>query len=200
MSGSLVPTTELEAVNDMLSIISEDPVATIDESQPDAQLAYRLLLQESRSVQAMGWHWNTDRDLNLLPSTAGEFVLPANALSVDTSGRSAYLDLASREGKLYDTQHATFKVVADSVYVDVVLMLDYETLPQLARDYIKIRAGRKFLARTMGTQDTVGYAAHDEKDAKASLEVDEEANSDRTIFQNPDYARLMQSRRPYLWP
>jgi hypothetical protein len=201
LSGSLTPTTELDAVNDMLSAIGETPVATLEgELQPDAQLAYRLLLMQSRTIQAKGWHWNTERSLTILPNVSGEFPLPANTLSVDTVEGSATLDLINRDGKLYDTRNATWVVEADEVKVDLVTLLDYEVLPQIARDYIRIRAGRIFLQRTIGASDSIGYEARDEQEALAVIEGEEEANADRSIFDNPHYARLLQNRRPIVWP
>lgn len=183
----------------MLSAIVEAPVASLDETHSDAQLALRLLRQESRAVQAEGWHWNTDENYKLLPNTAGEIVLPLGTLKVDTVGDSATLDLTNRGGKLYDRQNRTF-TLSVPVFVDIVQQLEFETIPESARQYIKVRAGRKFIQRTVGQSDAVGYAARDEKDARGSMEEEEEANADRSIFQNPEYARLMRVRRPLLWP
>jgi hypothetical protein len=180
----------------------ESPIADLDETQGDAQLALRLLRQESRAVQAEGWHWNTDENLKLLPDINGEVVLPAR----DPQGRhrreSQIHDLAQRAGKLYARQKATFNItsLASYVFVDIVQQFAFETLPESARQYIKVRAGRKFLARTVGTQDRVGYEANDEKIARAVLEAEEEANADRSVLDNPDYARLSYCRRPNLWP
>jgi hypothetical protein len=195
LSGDLAPTTELEAVNDMLSVIQEAPVAALDETQPDAQLALRLLRTESRAVQAAGWQWNSDDNLTLLPDIFGEIALPANTLKVDTVAQSAVLDLVNRAGKLYDRVNHTFAIDAP-VTVDLVTLLDFEEIPESARTYIKVRAGRKMLARTLGATDALGYEAKDETAALAVMEAEEEASADRSIFQNPEYGRLLPNRRP----
>lgn len=200
MPDFTAPTLELEAVNDMLSAIGESPVATLDDPPADAEVAIRLLRMESRALQAEGWHFNTSTEVKLLPNGSGEFELPANTLKVDTSGSSANLDLVNRGGKLYDPRKQTFVLTGlSSVTVDMVLLLDFEAIPEAARTYVRIKAGRKFLARSVGTQDTVGYELKDEKDARAGLEVEEESTADRSLFQNPDYFRLMPQRSPSLW-
>lgn len=197
---TLLPSTELEAVNDMLGAISEDAVSSIEEDQPDAQLALRLLRQENKSVQAEGWYWNTSDNFKLLPS-GGEFVLPAGTMKVDTTGTSSNVDVSPRQGKLYDRANSTFQIAATELYVAITVLLPYEDMPQCARDYVRIRAGRKFIQRTMGgTAVREGYEQRDEAQARATLEIDEESGADRSIFDNPDYARLMGDRRPNNWP
>lgn len=184
----------------MLSAISESPVSSVEEDQPDAQLAIQLLRQESRAVQAEGWYWNTEENFKLLPSS-GEFILPAGTMRVDTTEASASFDVSPRSGKLYDRRNATFAIDAEALYVTLSILRSYEDIPQAARDYIRIRAGRKFIKRTMGsTQTDSGYEAKDEAQARATLEIDEESGADRSIFDNPEYIRLMRDRRPFNWP
>lgn len=198
---TLLPSTELEAVNDMLGAISEDAVSSIEEDQPDAQLALRLLRQENKSVQAEGWYWNTSDSLKLLPNSDGEFVLPAGTMRVDTTGTSSNVDVSPRQSRLYDRANATFKIAATELYVEITVLLPFEDTPQVARDYVRIRAGRKFIQRTMGgTAVREGYEVKDEAQARATLEIDEESGADRSIFDNPDYVRLMGDRRPNNWP
>jgi hypothetical protein len=200
-SDTLLPSTELEAVNDMLGAISESPVSSIEEDQPDAQLALQLLRQENKAVQAEAWYWNTDECFKLLPNGSGEFVLPAGAMQVDTVGVSAQFDVSPRQGKLYDRRKQTFQIAATELYVRLTVLLSYEDIPQAARDYIRIRAGRKFIKRVTGaTENDAGYEAKDEAQARANIEIDEESGADRSLFDNPDFARLMRDRRPLNWP
>ena len=58
----VLPTTELEAVNVMLSNIGESPVNTLeDDNVIDATVARTILKSISREVQALGWNFNTDK-------------------------------------------------------------------------------------------------------------------------------------------
>ena len=53
-------TTELEAVNIMLSSIGEAPVNSLSSGLVDAELAQTTLHNVSREVQAAGWSFNTE--------------------------------------------------------------------------------------------------------------------------------------------
>lgn len=68
---NLAPTTELEAVNAMLSAIGEAPVATVDDNEDeDVLLVVRTLRNAAREVQAQGWKFNTEFNLPLAPTVA----------------------------------------------------------------------------------------------------------------------------------
>ena len=53
-------TTELEAINTILSTIGESPLNTLSGSLPvDGTMAKNVLNEINREVQSMGWHFNT---------------------------------------------------------------------------------------------------------------------------------------------
>ena len=67
---SLAGTTELEAVNTMLSMIGEAPVNSLTGTLPlDATIAKNTLTEISREVQAAGWHYNTEFKVMHLTNT-----------------------------------------------------------------------------------------------------------------------------------
>lgn len=52
--------TELDAVNEMLGVIGEPPVNTLEVIENvDVANALRILHKTSRYVQSKGWAWNT---------------------------------------------------------------------------------------------------------------------------------------------
>ena len=60
MSTTYESTSELEAVNTILSAIGEAPVNSLTGSLPiDATQAQNLLKEISREIQAAGWHFNS---------------------------------------------------------------------------------------------------------------------------------------------
>lgn len=75
---NLALTTELEAVNVMLSVIGETPLpAGTDLStvtQSDVQMALNLLRNTTRDVQSMGWRFNTEHGYQLAPNTTYDWV------------------------------------------------------------------------------------------------------------------------------
>lgn len=145
----LTPMTELDALNDMLSVIGESPVASLDEanSVPDAQIALSILRKSSRAVQEKGWGWNTEEGYRLAPDTDGNINLPPNTLEVDPSDPT--LDYIERGGKLYDRTKQTFNIGA-AVNVDIAFLYDFADLPSKARKYIAAVAGKIFQARMEG--------------------------------------------------
>ena len=60
MASITTRTTELEAVNTMLSTIGEAPVNSLTGSLPtDASMAKNILNEVNREVQSGGWKFNT---------------------------------------------------------------------------------------------------------------------------------------------
>lgn len=70
---NLAATTELEAVNAMLSAIGEAPLPSGTDlgsvTQPDVAMALSLLRASARDVQAMKWKFNTEFGYELAPAT-----------------------------------------------------------------------------------------------------------------------------------
>ena len=115
---ALIPTTELEAVNLMLSAIGEAPVSSLtDPSLLDASLAKEVLEQTSIALQTRGLHCNTDLNLKLTrDATSNEINLPTNTAKVDSTGTSVTRDVVQRGSKLYDRDNHTFTFDED-IYV-----------------------------------------------------------------------------------
>ncbi|UOF81178.1 tail tubular protein A [Caudoviricetes sp.] len=67
--NNLAATTELEAINAMLSAIGEAPIADVDTAtQADAATAIGILRGTCREVQTQGWRFNTEFALAIAPS------------------------------------------------------------------------------------------------------------------------------------
>ena len=69
-------TTELPAVNQILSSVGQAPVTTLDQSNPDVAIAYDTLLQVSREVQSQGWTLNKEAHYPFTPDSNDEIVIP----------------------------------------------------------------------------------------------------------------------------
>ena len=123
-------TTELAAINTMLSIIGEAPVNTVENTGlVDAKLARQILTETNRLVQMDGWSWNRDDNYPLVPAypQPGRIYVPENTLKVDPVDRSR--KLAQRGVALYDRENHTFDF-SETVYVNLTLLLDFEVLPR----------------------------------------------------------------------
>ena len=152
-----------------------------------------ILRQENRAVQSEGWQFNSDVGLRLSPDTEGEIKLPLDTLKVDVTD-SPEPDVTFRAGKLYNRRKATYQF-DQPMTLDVITLIPFNDLPTAAQDYVRCRAGRKFLNRVIGTSDSLSYSAKDEKDARGVLEADEESQADRSIFDSSAYSGLGYGRR-----
>ena len=181
----MTPTTKLEAVNTLLSAIGESPINTLNSGLVEATLAEQIVDNISRSTQSRGWSFNTDLEFKLSPDLAGEVALPTNCLHVDmTSLRmSSTSDLVQRGNKLYDRVKNTF-AIDDTIEVHIVVLLDFEDLPETARRFITVRAARIFQDRTLGSDTLHGFQQDDEITAWADLQQAEAEVQDYNIFDN----------------
>lgn len=186
----LRPSTELEAVNFMLATIGESPVNTIeDNGVVDAVLARQFLTMNSRRCQAKGWHWNTEKALVLSRTFPEGYVyVPRSTLSVDTTGKSADVDVTLRGNRLYDrTTHSySFK---EDLTVNAVIMLPFEELTEPARQFIMIAAARAFQEKIVGSDALARFSQRDELMAWADLVNEEADNGGYSIFDSVERGR-----------
>jgi hypothetical protein len=184
--NSLTPTTELEAVNAMLAINGVSPIEQEDlDADPieraDVEMAVNLIRLVAKDVQSKGWHFNTDRLVTLTP-TAGNIAVPSDALRVKKSRTEEQrdMDIAHRHGNLWDRVNNT-ATFSDPVQVDIVRALDFEDMPETARRYVFIVAGRRFQEQTIGNTELSGFGQKDEDTAYANL-IDAEG-----LLEDTDY-------------
>lgn len=188
----LSPTTELEALNTMLSTIGESPVNTVeDNGNVDAVIARQILRATSREVQSRGWHFNTEKDYLVTPDSNKNLVLPNTVLRVDTVGSDQDTDVVVRGSRLYDRRKHTY-LFDSPVKVDMVILLPFEDLPEVARYYITVRASRIFQQRVVGSDILSSFNSQDEMRAKVALEDYEGDTADHNILSdNYSVARVL---------
>tara|TARA_R100000655_G_scaffold94765_1_gene136329 strand:- start:17610 stop:18248 length:639 start_codon:yes stop_codon:yes gene_type:complete len=192
-------TTELEAVNTILSTVGEPPINSFTGAQgADATIARNILTEISREVQSRGWHFNTFYDQTLSPNTSNEIVLADEVLRVDndpTSQSSTPIStlggsvetrtVIQRGNKLYDKKNNSF-TFSSAVRVSLVLLSNFEEMPEPARRYVTIRAARTFQDRMVGGQKSHMFTMQDEMQALSVLKEFEGDTADYTIFDHSD--------------
>jgi hypothetical protein len=192
MSLEYTPTTELEAVNNMLLLIGEQPIQNLETSGvSEASLARRLLHTVSRNVQVKGLDCNSEENYPLSIDENNEIVLPANTLKIDSHYKSE--QYVRRGNKLYNKQTHTFKFTG-TVYVDIVFFLPYEDLPEAVRAYIYIKAGRQFQTDVLGSDTLAKLTAYDEQAAWLELFREEIDSTDVNIFNSYDQFKIINRR------
>lgn len=200
MADYSTPTTELEAVNEMLRAIGESPVNTISSDEPmapDVDTALRKLRSVSREVQARGWHFNTEIDFPLARDTEGSLTVAPNVLRVDSVGDSTEFDVVQRGQRLYDRRAHSY-VFSKNLKATLVILLAFEEMPEAARNYVTVRAARAFQAGAVGSQVLAGLTAEDEMAALALLLDAEGDTADFNMFTDSCDVLSIWSRGGYL--
>ena len=194
----LSPTTELEAINTMLSTIGESPVNAVEDTgNVDVVIARQILQTASREVQARGWHFNTEKNYTITPDSEGYLVLPNTVLKVDTVYPDSSKDVVVRGSRLYDREKHTY-VFTDAVKVDMTILLTFEELPEVARNYVTIRASRIFQERVVGSDTLHAFNSQDEARAMVSLMEYEADTADLNILSGNYSVYRILGDRPWV--
>lgn len=180
------PTTQLQAVNSMLSTIGEAPVNSLSSGLVDAETAETVLNEVSRDVQSFGWNFNTELDVLRGKDAYGKVLLTDNTLRADlassvTKYRSNKNEYVQRGLFMYDKVQHTYHINKD-LKLDIVYMLDFTEIPEVARRYITIKAARLFQERVVGSDNLSAMNRADEQQALFALKEMESENGDYNIF------------------
>jgi hypothetical protein len=188
---SLSLTSRLEAVNSMLMSIGEAPINQLDGLTLDASIAEATLDEVSRSVQSIGWHFNTEKEFPLTRTVDNKIPLTSDIVRVDLlTYEYIDIDAVQRNGFLYDRKNHTFTFDKD-LKAEVVRLLDWDDLPQPARTYIIIKATRMFQTRVVGSDTLAGQLAADELSSLVVLKEFDADTGDHTIFDNYSVAEVL---------
>jgi Tail tubular protein len=189
---SLTVTSKLEAINTMLTSIGEIPVSSITNATTnDVSIAIQILDHVSREVQARGWFFNTDINYSLTPNNNNQIELPANALRVELADGYRRHDFVERNRKLYDRVNNTF-TITDNVKVNIVFLLDFSELPEVARHYILIRASRIFQDRMLVSTELHKFHEMDELQSYMNLkEAEGDIGRHNILTGNYDVYRVL---------
>lgn len=191
-----VATTELEAVNTMLTTIGESPVNQIAQSTADTRIAYLILGEVNRATQIRGWHWNTEVDVVFTPQGGNNHInLASNIVRVDVDRRQyPNIDVVQLGTRLYDRKNKTFEF-SSPIKGEVVYLRAFEDLPEQARYYIIVRSARLFQQRMIGDATGSAFSSEEETTALMALQNAEDETADHNIFNQYDVAKVIAHRR-----
>jgi len=185
-------TSKLDAINSMLIGVGEAPVNTLNSGLQEAEIAAITLDTISREVQSAGWAFNTDIRYTLSTNSLGHIPVPSNCLQIDTTAlrRDYDTDIVLRNQKLYDRTKNTFEFTGEIV-VDMIQLFEFDEIPEVARRYITLRAGRKFQENILGSETMTSLQYKDEQQALHALREAESQVADFNIFDNYDTFRAL---------
>ena len=199
--------TELPAINQILSSVGQAPVTTLDQTNPDVAIAYDTLLQVSKEVQAEGWTFNTEFELEIQTDGNKEYIIPNNMLQVDLSPSNAgNIDVVRRtkpgetEPKLYDRYNHKWEigdVANDTWKVDVVYWYNWVDIPQPVQNYIVSKASTITAQRIVGDGGLIQMLQQREALARANAMEYECNQGDYSFFGRSQNGNHYSSYKPY---
>lgn len=162
-------TTKLKAVNNILYGMGESPLESLSAVESSlAQKAIDALDEASISVQTPGWYWNQEREYPLAADSHGIINLPANTLSV-AEVMAESKDCVQRGARLYNrTDHTYLFTVGSLVKVNITVWLDWDDLPEFAKQPVYLIAQRRFQMREL-TSSAIDAAIKDDVDAAIAV-------------------------------
>jgi len=169
-----VPVNELEAVNMLLAAVGEAAVSSLETATTvDVTQAKNLLSNINREVQQKGWHFNTEWDVVLSLDSDSRIPLGTTVLSIYSPTKMT--TIRGREGSpfLYDLSNNTFTWTTSVNDAVTITLLDFEDIPQTARQYITTKAARIFQEEIIGQVSAEAVNRQEEVEAYADLLDDE---------------------------
>ena len=192
----VIASTELDAINTMLTTIGESPVNSISASTADTRIAQLILQEVDRATQIKGWNWNTEKEVTLTPNVSTkEITLGNNVVRISIDKRTyTSIDIVQRGTRLYDKKNKTF-LFDSAIKAEIVYLLPFTDLPEQARYYIVVRSARLFQQRMIGDSTGSAFSAEEETTALMALQDSEDETANHNIFDQYDVAKVTAYRR-----
>lgn len=190
--------TKLDAVNSMLASIGQSPINTITGTIPkDASMAVLTLDNILREVLTKGWSFNSDDEYLLNPEVSLDILIPSSAMWADPTSQAidAVVRYEGGVAKLYNRTEQTFSWDRP-VACNVIWAFEFEEIPQVARHYVAMRAGRIFQAQIVGSPTLFQYTDLHEKEAYAAFKrLEKRSKRYNLISQDPTANRQFNPSR-----
>ena len=198
MATQITPTSELQSVNIMLSTIGEAPVNSITGTTTvDVSTAINILNETSMSIQSQGWNFNTHINYKSLSiDSNGKVPLPSNCVKADANHSYRYLNYTIRNGYLYDMDNHTDVFTSAPSTVDLVLVQQFSHLPEYARQYITMKAARRFAARFIGDKEITQLIGQDENEALMAFHQADSQEADANMLNGDQNTFSIINRTP----
>lgn len=190
--------TELEAINGLLLMTKDAPVATIDEASTfdQARIAKEILQSETLSVLMEGW------SVNYLQYTApsdsnNEIPLPVNTIFARSYDPAYNFSMRPKEDTdmpyLYDNDNETFTFTS-SRRIEIYKFIDWLNIPMPLRMLIYKTACASYERRVKGNPNVPRWITDEISKARRSCESMEIKGKRPTIFDNYRHATFVSNK------
>ena len=179
---ALSRTSFLEAVNRVLQMLGEAPVNSLQGQFGLAKQAEDSLNDVSRTLQTEGWSFNTDLEKTLERNSSNEIELSSNVSRVVVDNLEyPDIDVVQRGDKLYDRRNNRYTFDSDLI-VDMTTILEWDLLPEHARQYITIKAGRQLQEAIIGSSDLTKLNLTQELEARSAFLEEETSKTEHSML------------------
>lgn len=173
--------SELDAINKILAVTGDSPVATLDDSYIQSKLAQQILKRASRDIQTEGWWFNEEESVTLQKDLNGFITLAPNIISVLAVNDSG--TIIQRGNRLYDRSNRTYVFESD-VTADIITALEWDELPQEARAHIVNHACIEFNNDFFGAEDVKRTLEQNYQQSMIELKKKDVAARDINLLQS----------------
>jgi hypothetical protein len=189
--------TELDAVNQILSSVGQAPVTTLDLQNPEVSIARNTLIEMSRQVQGEGWTFNTERKLDMARDQNNKIVWPSDYITIDGNEyHNGQYDIVKRAGYLYDRYKHT-SIFTENLKCDVVKYFNFIDLPQPVQAYITAKAARMCATKMVGDAQLNQLLAEQEAQTRANIIEYECQQGDYSYYGFNDGENTYNSYQPF---
>lgn len=178
MARTIGLTTELEVINSVLRVSGDNPVSSVSETYQPVYIIRQMINDISRKMQIKNYWFNTEFDVTLSSNTeTNKIILPFNILNFEPAD-SKYV---ARGLTVYDTENRT-STITDDIKADISVMLEFDELPQAAREYIQSKARYEYNNQYFGDTSQKNDLYREMLEAKETLDKLNIENLDINMF------------------
>ena len=182
--------TTLDVVNDMLGLLGERRVNSLNEPHPMIPDARAKIDSASAWVQGDLWWFNVEYPTLSPQAVTGYLLVPNDTAACDSL--TQYPRLAVRGNRLYNLDDIT-DVFTSPIRVRLHRVLPFEDCPLLARAYIAARAKLDFQKDYDGDSMKAQILAQEIKESYARMHAEHIRNAKANILHRPSVLVKLQA-------
>lgn len=188
----------LSVVNDMLGLLGERRVNSLNEQHPLIPDAVAKIESASTYVQADLWWFNVEYPTLVPQAGTGLILVPNDTASCDSL--TQYPRLAVRGNRLYNLDEVT-DVFSQPIRVRLHRILPFDAVPILARAHIAARAKLDFQKDYDGDPMKAQILAREIQDSYSRMHAEHVRNANSNLLYKPSMAaklmNIIGARRPW---
>lgn len=173
--------TELEAINQILSVTGDAPVSSINSTYEQAVIARRILLEVSKERQAKGYWFNEIDEQRLVRDNDGYIHLPSDTIRCEIPRDQGFY--VQRGLRIFDKLNNTY-VLTENLYVNLVIELPWAELPQSFRQVIVKLASIRYNSEYFGSDIVDSTLREDLFQKEINLQKEDIDNRDLNMIQS----------------